>query len=217
MIMMRVSFLLALVPAVAVADASTPDKSPAANAPNEPRALEYWLDSDGKEPHCAPKNARGCDLTPLSFDVDGQRVTVGFERDYKIHVRADKGELVLDAAGQGFMSRTRGNGTAQPPRARRAPGPPLELGSRPEACSDYWDVYVSVVGGVPRQALALYGLADPPAMSSSTAKLAGDTAVVTTRTAEDEKHTRVKRTRYRWNGSAYVEIAVSKRAATRSK
>jgi hypothetical protein len=213
MIEMRLSFLLVLVPAVALGDASTPGKV-AATATKEPRVLEYWIDSGATKPHCSPTTASGCDLTPLAFDVDGTRVTVGFDaHDYKIHVRAAGGELVLEAAGQGFMSRQGGNVTAELV-GNLAPVPLVKVASRPEACSDYWEVYVSVVGGVPRQALALYGLADPPAMSSSTAKFSGAGAVVTTRTAEDETHTRNKRTRYRWNGSTYVE---SKRPAPTSK
>jgi hypothetical protein len=213
---MRVSFLLALLPLVAFADASTPDKR-AATPTKEPRVLEYWVDSGATAPHCAPKTERGCDPTPLAFEIAGQRVTVGFDlsaaSDFKIHVHAPGGELVLEPAGQGYMSRKGGNVMAEL-AGNVAPVPLVKIASRPEACSDFWEVYVSVVDGVPRQALALYGLADPPSMSSSTVKLAGDTAVVTTRTAEDETHTRTKRTRYRWNGSVFVE---SKRAAPSSK
>ncbi|MGZ3429543.1 MAG: hypothetical protein ACXVCV_22990, partial [Polyangia bacterium] len=200
---MRLSFLVVLVPAIALADASTPGAG-AGKPTKEPRVLEYWLDAGATTPHCAPKTEKGCDPSPLAFEIDGQRVTIGFDvHDFKIHVRAAGGELVLEAAGQGFMSRKGGNVTAELAE-KVAPVPLVKVGSRPEACSDFWEVYVSVVGGVPREALALYGLADPPAMSSSTVKFAGDTAVVTTRTAEDETHTRTKRTRYRWNGSVFV-------------
>lgn len=204
---MRVSFLLVLVPAVALGDASTPGK--ASKAP-EPQSIEYWLDEGAKTPHCAP----ACDAKPIALEVDGQRVTIRIDpSDYKIHVNAVGGELVLEAAGQGFMSRKGGNVIAELAPGK-APVTLVHLSSRPEACSDFWDVYVSVVGGVPREALSLFGLADPPSMSSSTAKFSGDGAVVTTRTAEDETHTRTKRTRYRWNGSVYVE---SKRSASSSK
>jgi hypothetical protein len=213
MIEMRASFLLVLVSAVALADASTPGLK-GAKPTTEPRVLEYWVDSGATKPHCAPMTESGCDLSPLAFETGGQRVTIGFDiHDLKIHVRGAQGELVLEAAGQGFMSRKGGNVSAELV-TNVAPVPLLKVSSRPEACADYWDVYVSVVDGVPREALALYGLADPPAMSSSTVKFAGDTAVVTTRTAEDETHTRTKRTRYRWNGTVFVE---SKRAPARSK
>ena len=40
--------------------------------------------------------------------------------------------------------------------------PLVKVTSRPEACADYWDIYVVVVDGVPRNALELDGLADPP-------------------------------------------------------
>ncbi|MCU1280060.1 MAG: hypothetical protein JWM53_3606 [bacterium] len=213
---MRVSLLVLLVPAVAFADASTPGNR-AATPAKEARVLEYWIDAGATTAHCAPRTEGGCDLHPLVFDIDGQRVTVGFDAsassDYKIHVRAAGGELVLEAAGQGYLSRKGGNVSAELV-ANVAPVPLIKVGSHPEACADFWDVYVSVVDGVPRQALALYGVADPPAMSSSTVKLAGDTAVVTTRISEDETHTRTKRTRYRWNGSVFVE---SKRVSTSSK
>ena len=177
---MRASFLLALLPLVAFADASTPDKRSA----------------------------------PTSFTVGDRAVTVGWGDDGEIHVRVKGGgDLLLKPAGRAYVSEDGLTFHAEL-AANVAPVPLLKVSSRPEACGDYWDIYVSVVDGVAREALALYGLADPPSMSSSTAKFAGDTVVVTTRTAEDETHTRTKRTRYRWNGTVYVE---SKQAPAKSK
>jgi len=180
MLWMRVSFLLVLVPAVALADASTPAKP------------------------------------PTELAVGDRSVTVALEADDKIHVRVKGGgELLLDPAGRAYVGRDQWNVRAElAPNV--APVPLLKLSSRPEACSDYWDIYVSVVDGVPRQALALYGVADPPAMQASTVKFARDgSAVVTTTTSEDDKVVRTRRTRYRFDGRVYA--AVPKRAADHSK
>ena len=186
MIVMRVSFLLvaviALRPAVALADASTPDKPPA----------------------------------PQSLTVGDRAVTVGFGEDWKVHVRvAGGGELVLEPAGRAYVGHDALNVSARFVGGV-APVPLLEVSSRPEACSDYWKIYVSLVGGVPRQALALYGVADPPAMQTSTVEFTGDGgAVVTTRTTDDGTHTRTRKTRYRFDGRVFVDV--SKRSAARSK
>ena len=132
MIEMRVPFLLMLVPAVALADASTPEKRP----------------------------------PPTSVAVGNRTVTVGFGEDWKVHVRvAGGGELVLEPAGQAYVGHDVLNVTAAlAPNV--APVPLVKVSSRPEACADYWDVYVSIVDGVPRDALELYGLADPPSMAT---------------------------------------------------
>jgi hypothetical protein len=178
---MRVPFLLTLVPALALGDASTPNKPPPA--------------------------------TELA--VGDRKVTVGFGVDWKIHVRvAGGGELVLEPAGQAYVGHEAWKLSAELVDGV-APVPLVKVTSRPEACADYWDIYVSVVDGVPRNALELDSVADPPVMQTTTAKLGRDgTAVVTTRTSEDEdKHVRIKRTRYRFDGRVYV--AVSKRSAPR--
>ncbi len=160
----------------------------------------------------------GGDLTPFEFQISPALVTVAFGADFKIHVRSlHRGELVLEPAGQGYLSRRGGNVTAELVE-HVAPVPLIKVGSHPEACADFWDIYVSVVDGVPRQALALYGVADPPAMSTPTVKFdaRAGTAVVTTRTVEDDKSpARIKRTRYHFDGRVFVDV--SKRAATRSK
>lgn len=186
---MRASFLLVLVPVVASADVATPGSSPTAT--------------------------HGVGDAPFSLRAGDRAITVGFGADDKIHVRvAGGGELVLEPAGRAYVGREAWNVSAELVIGA-APVPLVKVGSHPEACADFWDIYVSVVEGIPRNALELDGVADPPAMQSSTAKLSGATAVVTTRTSEDEKHTRVTRTRYRWNGTVYEPV--SKRAPTRSK
>lgn len=182
MIEMRVSLLLALVPAVALADSSTPEKRP----------------------------------PPTSVAVGDRTVTVGFGEDWKIHVRVTGGgELVLEPAGQAYVGHDVLNVTAEL-AAKVAPVPLVKVSSRPEACADYWDVYVSIVDGVPREALGLYGLADPPSMATPSVKFGRDgTAVVTLKVDEDEKHVRTTRKRYRFDGKVYVEL--SKRADAKSK
>ncbi len=264
MLQMRAPLLLLLVPAIALADASTPTKT----AAPAPRVLEYSTSAEGVpnpewhfteykpgetvfpvssggelvivkalEPAVVDgrhdryylvrqggqdrgeRRVFGGDLTPFAFanSFDRALVTVAFGADFKIHVRSvgTPNELVLEPAGQAYLSQRGGNVSAELVE-NVAPVPLIKVSSRPEACSDFWEIYVSVVGGVPRQALALYGVADPPAMQSSTVKLARDgTAVVTTRTSEDEKTVRLKRTRYRFDGRVYVDV--SKRASTRSK
>jgi hypothetical protein len=216
MIEMRQPFLLVLVsfvaPGVAHADVTPPGK---AGAEKPPAMMEYSKSQvDGKI------TASPADVLdrPYRFVVGGRAVTVGFERDFQIHVRAaGGGDLALEPSGQGYMSRTGGNVSADLVD-KGLPVPLLRVASRPEACSDYWEVYVSVVDGVPRKALELYGLADPPSMSTPSVKFSGsDGAVVTTRTAEDEdgKKVRVERKRYRFDGRVYVDV--SKRASAHSK
>lgn len=215
MLWMRVAFLLVLVPlvagSVARADVSAPRPSGAASAP--PAMMEYSKsESDGKIT-ATPANVLDA---PYRFVIAGRSVTVGFEKDFKIHVRvAGGGEVALDAAGQGYMSRVGGNVSAT--LFKEAPIALIQIASRPEACSDYWEIYVSVVDGVPRNALELDGLADPPSMSTPSVRFDRQSAVVTQRTAEDEagKKVRVTRTRYRFDGRVYVDV--SKRATARSK
>jgi hypothetical protein len=157
-------------------------------------------------------------LTPFAFTVGGTRVTVAFREDFKIEVRG-KGTLALDPAGRGYIYNKGGNVSAVLVEGV-APVPLLKVSSRPEACSNYWDSYVSIVDGVPREALTLDGVADPPVSQSSSAKFdaRAGTAVVTTSVTEDEdKPAKKTRKRYRWNGSVFVDQGRSKRAASESK
>ena len=187
---MRASFLLVLVPALALA------------------LVPAGALADASTPQAVPR--------PTRLAVGDRVVEVGFGADWKIHVRVlGGGELVLEPAGRAYVGRDAWRVSAERVRGV-APVPLVKVSSRPEACSDFWDIYVSVVDGVPRQALALYGVADPPAMQSSTVKLTADGgAVVTTRTSEDGEPTRTRRTSYRFDGRVYV--AVSKRSAAGSK
>lgn len=188
MIEMRPTLLLLLlVPLVAHADASTPV---AASAP-PPVAL----------------------FPPAT--TGGWEVTVGFGSDGKIHVRVrGGGELVLEPAGRAYVGKEALRVEAT--MASGAPVPLVKVSSRPEACSDYWDIYVSVVGGVPRKALEVYGIADPPVMQTPTAKLSGATATITTRETDEEgAHVKIRRTRWRWNGTVYEPL--SKRLNSVSK
>ena len=190
MIEMRLSLLLLIVPVVAYADASTP------GAPASPLPVALF-----------PASTTG------SYEV-----TVGFGSDGKIHVRVrGGGELVLEPAGQAYVGKEAWKVDAT--MTYGGPVPLVKVSSRPEACSDYWDIYVSIVGGVPRKALELYSIADPPVMQETTAKLHGATAVVTSRASDEAgDHIEVHRTRWRWNGTVYEQILpVSKRLNSVSK
>src|SRR5690242_10744269 len=104
---------------------------------------------------------------PPPLVVGGRAVTVALEADDQIHVRvAGGGELVLEPAGRAYVGRDAWKVEAALV-TRNVPVPLVKVSSRPEACSDYWDIYVSVVDGTPRKALALYSVADPPTMQTS--------------------------------------------------
>lgn len=175
---MRVSFLLALVSSVALADVATP--------------------------------------APVA--VDGRPVRVFFAGG-KIHVATDAGpELLLDPAGTAYLGAPARELTVKVVDGAAPHAQLLLIGSHPEACSDYWDRYVSVAGGAPHVVLSLDGVADPPAFATPSVKFdaRAGTAVVTTRVTEEEgARPRVTRRRYRWNGTTFVPL--SKRAPTESK
>jgi hypothetical protein len=251
MVMVRQSLLFLLLPALAFADASTPgkpagtvaapsvieyDQAPDGKLTNTEYApgMRLYLAADGTPVTVAA--AKGGDyevvddagrrqklpfvaLTPFAFTIGGARVTVAFRSDFKVVVRG-KGTLALDPAGRGYVFNKGGNVSAVVVEGV-APVPLLKVSSRPEACSNYWDTYVSIVDGVPREALTLDGVADPPVSQRSTAKFdpRAGTAVVTTIISEDEdgKHDRTTRARYRWDGSTFVKLGRSKRVAPESK
>ena len=251
MIMVRQSLLFLLVPALAFADASTPGKAPRSVAAptvieydqaadgrftgtDYAAGMRLYLAADGAPVTVVGPRGDGYGivdeagahrtlpfvaLTPFAFTVDGTRVTVAFRADFKIVVRA-KGTLVLDPAGLGYVFNKGGN-VAAVVADGVAPVRLLKVSSRPEACSNYWDTYVSLVDGVPREALTLAGVADPPVSQSFSARFdpRAGTAVVTTEITQDEEggHEKRSRARYRWNGSVFVKEARSKRAAVESK
>src|SRR4029077_11897900 len=115
MIAMRFWLLLLFVPLVAHGDASAPG---------------------------APRSPEPVALFPAS--TAGYEVSVGFGTDGKIHVRVrGGGELVLEPAGQAYVGKEALKVDAT--MASGAPAPLVKVSSRPEACSDYWEIYVSVV------------------------------------------------------------------------
>lgn len=192
MMVMRRSFLLLIVPAVALADASPPSPAP--------------------DPAAAPS-------PPVAVSVGGVAVRVFFGADERIHVRAPgHPDLTLVPAGRAYLGAPERTFKVALVGTAVTGVPLLRISSRPEACSDYWDDYVSIAGGAPHVVLELAGVADPPAFSEPSVKFdaAAGTAVVTTRVTEDEgARPRVTRRRYRWNGTAFVPL--SKRAAAASK
>ena len=61
-----------------------------------------------------PSKPTFLEVTPYGFVIGGKPVTVGFGEDFQIHVRAaGGGELAVEAAGQGFLSRKGGNVSAE--------------------------------------------------------------------------------------------------------
>ena len=156
----------------------------------------------------------GGERTNLCFhlDADGdgtpEAATVGFDADGQIRVRVGTSSVTLRPAGEGYLSRKGGNVEARLIDARVAGLPLLLVASRPEACSDYWETYVSAVGGTARVALETAGLADPPSFSEPSVAFDArrGTAVVTQKQL-DESGARVvkrQRTRYRLVDGVYV-------------
>lgn len=158
----------------------------------------------------------GGELTPIclraDFDGDGkdEPITVGFDADGQIVVRIGASSVAFRAAGEGFLSRKGGNAEARLVEGRTAGLPLLLVASRPEACGDFSETYVSGVDGHARVALALVGVADPPAFS--TPSVAFDpkrkSAVVTqTELDEDGKRAvRRVRTRFQLKAGVFVEM-----------
>lgn len=115
-------------------------------------------------------------LTPFAFERDfnrdgvGDVATVAMSADFQIRTRFKLGSKTGDAtqswvdtrpSGEGYLSRA-GGGVAASVVAEKTAGLTLvKLESRPEACSDYSDTYVSNLG-TPMTALSLTGLVDPP-------------------------------------------------------
>lgn len=164
---------------------------------------DRWYRADGGEKYF------GAALTPLAFTVDGIPVTVAFGADFQIHVRAAGHDLVLEPAGQAYLSRRGGDVSARLVTGAVGGVPLILVSSRPEACSDFWDVYVSVVGGVPKKALELGGVADPPVSETRSVKFdaRARTATVKVVTQEDElAKPKVKIERWRWQTDAFVKL-----------
>jgi hypothetical protein len=163
------------------------------------------------------KRMFGGELTPFAFttDLDGdgkpEVVAVTFTDDFQIAVQIGASTVKLRAAGGAFLSQKGGNASASVVDASVAGLPLLRVDSRPEACADYSETYVSFAGGQAKIALALSGLADPPVHSTPSVKFNPKTrtAVVTqTNSQEDDNgrtHTKKIVTRYRLAGGVFVE------------
>ncbi len=155
----------------------------------------------------------GGSLTPFRFsaDFDGdgtpEVATVSFAADFQIRVRIGDSELLMRPAGGAYLSQKGGNVSAHLETVFGIPM--LKIGSHPEACSDYFDTYVSYAGGKAQVALELGGLADPPVHSTPSVKFEPKTrtAVVSqTNSEEDEKggvHVHKSVTRYHLVGGVF--------------
>ena len=98
-------------------------------------------------------------LTPFRFwaDLDGdgkpEIATVSFAPDFQIRVRIGTSELLMRAAGGAYLSQRGGNASATLETVLGVPM--LKVGSHPEACSDYFNTYVSYANGKAQVALEL--------------------------------------------------------------
>lgn len=151
-------------------------------------------------------------LTALCFnaDLDGDaqadHAQVFFTSEFKIRVRARGGTLDIEPRGGAYLSRVGGPATAVLLDTKVAGVPLLKVGSRPEACSDYGDYYVSFdQAGAPHLALAVEGLADPPTHVTPTLRFdpRAGTATVTMKYENEDDKPRKEVLRYRRVNGVY--------------
>lgn len=163
----------------------------------------------------------GGGLTPLAFtaDLDGdgsaEIATVAFTADFKVRVRilkpgvADAGRLSwveFVPAGGAYLRQRGGVVTAKLRTAAETGVPLVQVDSQREACSDFWQAYVSYTGGErspsaageAQVALHLRGVTDPPVGDEFEVQFqsASRTAIVSRNIAE-ERAGRVRRRRTR--------------------
>ena len=143
----------------------------------------YRVEGNGADGRKLTGWAFGGALTPLRFaaDLDGdgeeEIATVSIGWDFKVRVLepAVKGDgrvatYDLEPAGRSVLGTAGGSASARLVLAREAGLALLQIDSRPEACADFWTVYLSYAApggkaGMPgklRAALSLSGLVDPP-------------------------------------------------------
>ena len=163
----------------------------------------------------AQETVFGGQLTPLCFvaDLDGdtratEHVQVFFTRDFKIRVQAPGGMLDIEPRGGAYLASVGGPASAQLVDAKVAGIALLKVGSHPEACSDYGDYYVSFDKGVPKLALSVEGLADPPTHVTPTLRFdpRAGTATVTMKYDNEGEKPRKKVLRYKRVNGVYEAI-----------
>jgi hypothetical protein len=166
----------------------------------EAGAASGWLRASEVTPACARHDLDG-DGRP-----DRVTVRIGPPPDHAIVVLVAMAtgrvsETSFPAAGQGYLSVRGGRaeiGALVP--ARTAGVALVRIDSRPEACADHSQTFISAVNGTARVALTLHGLSDPPAHARAEAKFDPKqrTAVVTTIATDDDDPRAKKRTRVRY-------------------
>lgn len=174
--------------------------------------FDYWYEA-------TYKNDKGfifgADLTPAAYegDFDGDRkpelLTVSWTSDYKVRIRySGQGvlkELDLTPAGQSIGCC---GGVAHTEMIdRKVAGVPLlKVATDAEACGDTAVAFVSIVGGEPRLALEVAGLADPPSMCVSTFEYARRELTVVTSTSDgDAPKPKITRQHYVLKRGRYVK------------
>ncbi len=130
------------------------------------------------------------------FDGDGQSelATVAFTADHKIRVRIADTFVDLQPAGQAYVQRKGGHAYPDVVKKSAAGVPLVHVDSHVEACADVADIWVSWVDRKPRIALELWGLIDPPTMSTYKVQFTKKGALVTHSHVEQENAPPVKST-----------------------
>lgn len=163
----------------------------------------------------------GGGLTPLAFaaDLDGdgsvEIATVAFAADFKVRVRvlkpgvADAGRLSwveFVPAGGAYLHQRGGVAMAKLRPAAETGVPLVQVDSQREACSDFWQAYVSYTGGErgpsaagkARVALHLNGVTDPPVGDEFEVQFQPSSrSVIVSRKIAEERAGRVRRRRTR--------------------
>jgi hypothetical protein len=154
----------------------------------------------------------------LQRDLDGdgrpETVLIFFGGDFQIQVRVVgvNEPLVLPAAGGAYLSQKGGNASLAFVDAKLTGLPLVRVDSKPEACADWSETYVSFVDGKLRVALAVSGLTDPPVFATPKVKFDAHarTAVVTLESVEEDDRGRRHRSRavthYTLEDGVYREV-----------
>jgi hypothetical protein len=130
------------------------------------------------------------------FDGDGKTeiATVAFTAEHQIRVRIADTFVDLQPAGQAYVRQKGGHAYPDVVKKSAAGIALVHVDSHVEACADVADFWVSFTDGKARIALELWGLVDPPTMSTYQVQLTKKGAVVTHSKVEQEDAPPVKTT-----------------------